>query len=309
MFAYSPSEDGANDGYAVVTERFVCLLGADATSEAARAVFQALDGDDGQLEDALSALQAAAVERFAVIELLDADERSMHIAVRGELSVGIEGTTATRLSGSGESTWVTGNASGVSSLWLSLDEGASVDEVLPMARGVARTRAIVADPAPGRASADASEAVPASEKQRKPTKPAVQPDEVSSRSTLRVDLNEWMNENGTPRWTLRLPDGNELDAESTIVLGRKPSKGNDVDPLVQRVAVPSPKRQISGSHLELALVDGALVARDLDSTNGTIVLTPARAPRLLHDGRTTALQTGDILDLGESFRIVVSNGL
>jgi pSer/pThr/pTyr-binding forkhead associated (FHA) protein len=72
------------------------------------------------------------------------------------------------------------------------------------------------------------------------------------------------------------------------------------------VLAPSPNREISGTHLELQVVDGELLARDLDSTNGTLVLTPAQAPRLLHEGRSTALHAGDVLDLGEDFRISVS---
>jgi hypothetical protein len=294
VFAYSPSSrDGV--GFAVVTDRFVCLLSGDATAEIARAVFWLLDGEDAQLDDALGKLaHVDLVERFAIVELLDSVDRSMHVAVRGQVSVGIEGTTATRLSGPGEATWITGEARGVSSFWLSLDEQRPEGETLPLGRGIVRTSAVIADTVPAglfpSAQAEAAQATAGSESE-----------------PLRVDLNEWVNDQGSPRWILRLPDGNELDAEGTIVIGRRSWQQEIDENLIKHVSVPSPKRQISGSHLELALVDGELVARDLDSTNGTIVMTPERPPRLLHGGRTTSLQTGDILDLGESFRIVVSN--
>jgi len=299
----------------VVTDRFVCLLSADATAEIARAVFWLLDGEDAQLEDALGKLaHVDLVERFAIVEMLDSVARSMHVAVRGQVSVGIEGTTATRLSAPGETTWITGEARGVSSLWLSLDEHKPEGDTLPLGRGVVRTNSVVADSVP-------ETLFPSAPAQRRP-EPEVQSapvpasahvntsvthDGTNAPTTLRVDLNEWMNDQGSPRWILRLPDGNELDAEGTIVIGRKSWEPEVDEELIKHVSVPSPKRQISGSHLELALVNGELVARDLDSTNGTIVLTPERPPRLLHGGRTTSLQTGDILDLGESFRIVVSN--
>ena len=310
VFAYSPSpsEDG---GFAVVTDRFVCLLSADASVEIARAVFWLLDGEDAELEDALGKLaHVDVVERFAIVEMLDAVARSMHVAVRGQVSVGIEGTTATRLSGPGEATWITGEARGVSSLWLSLDEQKPEGEVLPLGRGVVRATAIVADavpetlfPFPTAADEAPVEELP----EQLPEQAPEQEEEPDLPPTLRVDLDEWMNDEGNPRWILRLPDGNELDADGTIVIGRKSWEQEVDEHSIKHVSVPSPMKQISGTHLELALVDGELVARDLDSTNGTIVLTPERPPRLLHGGRTTSLQTGDILDLGESFRIVVSN--
>jgi pSer/pThr/pTyr-binding forkhead associated (FHA) protein len=69
----------------------------------------------------------------------------------------------------------------------------------------------------------------------------------------------------------------------------------------------SPKREVSATHLEISEVDGALTARDLGSTNGTVVVTPSRAPRLLDGRRTTDLVEGDVLDIGEGFHIVIVN--
>lgn len=272
MFAYSPSSQ-QDAGFAVVTDRFVCLLSGDATLEIARSVFWLLDGDDARREDALGTLARHLVERFAIVEMLDSVARSMHVAVRGQVSVGIEGTTATRLSGPGEATWITGEARGVSALWLSLDEQKPDGDVLPLGRGVVRTDAVVAESVPDSLFPSVAAAP--------------------------------LDDEGSTRWILRLPDGHELDADGTIVIGRKSWEVEE--DAIKHVSAPSPKKQISGSHLELAIVDGQLVARDLDSTNGTIVLTPEKPPRLLHGGRATSLQTGDILDLGESFRIVVSN--
>ena len=338
MFAYPPTQHD-DAGFAVVTDRFVCLLSADATAETARELFRQLDDDGAGLEDARATLdRVEAVERVALVEILDA--RTMQVAVRGRVSVGIEGSTATRLSGPVEATWIMSDARDVSSLWLSLEAGAPEGDVLPLARGVVRTSALraetaaVAAPRPTRAPAikrtpkpvavvePEPEAEPAPEPEpeeheaeapeaeapeapadEQPAEEELEPADIPA--ALRVDLDEWLADGG-PRWILRLPDGHELDADGTIVIGRKSWEQPEADE-VKHVSVPSPKKQISGTHLELAIVDGQLVARDLDSTNGTIVLTPERPPRLLHGGRTTSLQTGDILDLGESFRIVVSN--
>ena len=318
MFAYPPTPTD-DAGFAIVSDRFVCLLSLDAPAATARELFQQLDDDGARLEDALATLdRVEGVERVALVEIVD--PRTMRVAVRGRVSVGIEGSTATRLSGPVEATWIMSDARDVTLLWLSLEAGAPEGDVLPLARGVVRASALRADPATQSAPPAAREPRPAvvveaepesdPEPEREPElepepEPEPEPEGDEIPAALRDDLDEWLADGG-PRWILRLPDGHELDADGTIVIGRRSWEQPEGDE-VKHVSVPSPKKQISGTHLELAIVDGQLVARDLDSTNGTIVLTPERPPRLLHGGRTTSLQTGDILDLGESFRIVVSN--
>ncbi len=286
MFAYSPASR-EESGYAVITDRFACLLGPDATAEIACSVFWLLDGDDAQLDDALGTLtHVEAVGRFALVEVLDTVTRSMHVAVLGDVGVRIHGTTSSRASSTAEGTWITTEARGVNALRMTL-EGAGIDgELLPVRRGVVRTNAVVIEPV-------ADYPFTATEEQSLIPEPIVHDLTVGP---------EGEPADG-PRWVLRLPDGHEFEAQGTIVIGR--TAGSDDG--VHHVQVPSPQRQISASHLEVALVGGELVARDLDSTNGTIVLTPQQPPRLLHRGDTTSLQAGDILDLGESFQIVVSN--
>ena len=306
MFAYSPAAQEGS-GYAVITDRFVCLLGPDATSEIARSVFWLLDGEDAQLDDALGTLtHVEAVERFALVEVLDPVTRSMYVAALGDVGVRIHGTTSSRASSTAEGTWITTEARGVNALRMALD-GAGIDgELLPVRRGVVRTNAIVVEPVADYpfTSAEEESIIP----EPLEVGPVVhdlgfelQSDDHEQEELAELELT--VQPTDGPRWVLRLPDGHEFEANGTIVIGR--TSGSDDG--VHHVEVPSPQRQISASHLEVALVDGELVARDLDSTNGTIVLTPQQPPRLLHRGDTTSLQAGDILDLGESFQIVVSN--
>jgi hypothetical protein len=291
VFAYSPASDGTS-GYTVITDRFVCLLGPNASADLARSVFWLLDGEDAQLDDALGTLaHVESVDRFAIVEVLDRETGTMTIAVRGEVHVRIHGTTTTRPSAPGAASWITTEASGVDSLHLALDNGETGGELLPLQRGVARTNAVVAEPVADFRFTGVDEQ-------------SVIPERLDEVTELELTVDPTGSRTG---WILRLPDGHELSADGTIVIGRAAWDDETGDDLVKHVSVPSPRRQISGAHLELALVGGELVARDLDSTNGTIVLTPERAPRLLHGGDTTSLQAGDILDLGESFRIVVSN--
>lgn len=106
-------------------------------------------------------------------------------------------------------------------------------------------------------------------------------------------------------WTLKLPDGNEIEAASSIVVGRRPWRSDPDNTTTYYLVAPSPAREISGKHLEITVTDGNLVARDLNSTNGTLVTPVGKAPQLLTGGATLTLSGGDVLDLGEGFSIVV----
>lgn len=343
MFAYAPAPAGTPTGFAVVTDRFLCLLGPESTPETARGLYHLLDSTTAHLDDVLaSVVDGGGAERFAIVEIMDAAERTMHVAVCGSVTVDIEGTTATRLSGPTGATWINGEARGVSSLRMALDDD---DEpaVLPIRRGVVATLSIVVDdlvaqspafvdepspptvqlelprstvtavPVKAEESAPDLPAAKAPKPRAKPrtTKPAARKKPLTrdalgqNDQTSTVDIASLRGAPPEPSWFVRLPDGNELDARAPIVIGRRPWPADIEQTSTVHVAASSPDRQISGSHLELAVVGDVLYARDLDSTNGTIVLTPARAPRLLHEGQTVTLRDGDALDVGENYVVVV----
>ena len=360
MFAYLPALDAADAGYAVVTERFLCLLGSETSAEAARDLYRALEADPVHLDAVLDALVARhALEHFAIVEMLDPEQRTMNIAVRGRVTANLDGSTTTRLSGPTGATWITGEARGVSSLALSLDAGTAGSEPLPVRRGVVRALSVSIE-----ATADAAEPVfvdeispatvpidvprireavaaragkaGASKAAKKPTRidmaeasaPAVgatpaavataepEPETPAAQPETAVAAGERAETPAEkpaatpadlPHLLVRLPDGNELAARTPIVIGRRPwSVESDTQSAVH-VAVLSPKREVSATHLEISESNGTLSARDLGSTNGTVVLTPTRAPRLLDGRRSTDLVEGDVLDLGEGFHIVIVN--
>lgn len=122
------------------------------------------------------------------------------------------------------------------------------------------------------------------------------------RKPQRLDLSSLAGESG---WTLRLPDGKELDAAPQIVVGRRPWRSDPDETSTYYIVAPSPRREISGKHVEFAVVGNELLARDMGSTNGTLVITPDKPPRLLHEGHAVNLDIGDTLDLGEGFKIIV----
>ncbi|WP_395638862.1 FHA domain-containing protein [Pseudolysinimonas sp.] len=283
MFAYVPADAPTGMGHAVVTDRFVCLLGDESDAGVAIELHRLLEAPSTTIADVLDVFALhGATKRFAIVEVLDPVERIVHVAVSGEIAVELAGATSTRLSGPTGAASFHGEVRGVQTLRLALGAHGEGPTPLPIRRGVVRTRDIAIDAA-------AEQPVPV-EQRAEPAQPQ------------RVDLG--MGARLVPL-VLQLPDGSELEPSTPVVLGRRPWRTTPEETSTSYVVAPSPKREISGVHLEVALVGGELVARDLESTNGTLVLTPARAPRLLHEGRSTALRAGDILDLGEEFRISV----
>jgi len=311
VFAYLSALDDDAAGYAVVTDRFLCLLGSETSPEATRELYVALDAGPVHIDDVLDALVARhGLEHFAIVEMLDAGERAMNVAVRGRVTVNLDGSTTTRLSGPTGATWITGEARGVSALNLALDGAVAGAESFPIRRGVVRAQSVsidqtvfegappafVDEPSPMTVPIDVPRIVAASR---------VTGAVASASRAVKIDIDPVEVDAREPGLRVLLPDGNELDAVTPILVGRRPWTSDFDTQSAVHVAVPSPLREVSGIHLELRESDGALHARDLHSTNGTIVLTPARPPRLLDGGRTTVLVVGDVLDVGEGFQIVI----
>jgi hypothetical protein len=97
-----------------------------------------------------------------------------------------------------------------------------------------------------------------------------------------------------------LADGTEVPIDVTVYLGRKPSIPRiHVGPAPRLVALVSPGREMSSTHLELKVLGGLLVASDMRSTNGTIVQLPGAAPRTLIRGESAVIGAGTRIDLGE----------
>lgn len=98
---------------------------------------------------------------------------------------------------------------------------------------------------------------------------------------------------------LVLPDGRRITADHTVLLGRSPSARPE-DSEAETVALASNLTDISRNHLELVFDGAALLARDLDSTNGTVLTRPGQAPRLIPTEEAVRILPGDSLNLGGS---------
>lgn len=293
-------------GFAVVTDRFVCLLGEGSNTEIAGEIYDLLDADNTHLDDVFDVLVAKhGLERFGLVEVIEPSTRTFHLAVRGDVSLDLKGTTATRLTGASQTAWLSSEARGVTDLRLALGTEPGVPfGALPIRRGVVATSLIGLET---RTGAKAKPVEPVEIVRTQPISLPTLPkkDGAAPAPAARGDLVPRTKEPVLIEWLLILPDGSEVDPTVPVVIGRRPWHGSSDERSVVHVVAPSPKREISGVHLELAVVDGTLRGRDLGSTNGTLVYSSTRPTRLLHGGRTTSLQLGDILDVGDAFSITV----
>lgn len=98
-----------------------------------------------------------------------------------------------------------------------------------------------------------------------------------------------------------LTSGERVPLGRGVVIGRRPRSRRVEDGRVPRlVTVDSPSEDISRSHVELRVEDWNLVAIDLSSTNGTLLLREGASPQRLRPEASTILQLGDRLDLGDA---------
>lgn len=105
------------------------------------------------------------------------------------------------------------------------------------------------------------------------------------------------------------PDGRVIALDRAVYVGRSPRSPRITSGLVpELVAVPSPRREVSATHLEILEEGRAVVVRDLGSTNGTRVSTPGAAPSVLSPGSSRVVAAGTMLDLGDGIVLEIVAG-
>jgi hypothetical protein len=107
---------------------------------------------------------------------------------------------------------------------------------------------------------------------------------------------------------LRLSTGDVIPLDRGVLLGRNP-KGGSAGPDADRhvVRVPSPTGDISRAHTEIRLDGWHVLVVDLNSTNGTVVVLPGRAPERLRPNEPRPIEPGTVVVLSDevSFRFEV----
>lgn len=313
VFEYVPTSP-TGPGFAIVTDRFLGLIGSDAKPSVVTELYRLLEQRETRIHDVLDIFQApGSASRFAIVEVSDPAARVFQVAVRGDVTVDMRGTTVDSFSGPRGANWITGEARGIEALRLSLGAVDAGAPRLPLRRGVVFASEVGIDLAPVAPAAREQLLDPPLETVRidmADVRQQLAAREVDAppvtrvdRRPIQVDLARLIR---TTEWTLALPDGNVLDTPAHVVVGRRPWRAAPDETSTCYVVADSPRREISSKHLEVSLIGNELEARDLDSANGTIVTSVDQPPRLLHGGRATRLKTGDTLDLGEGFLIKVS---
>jgi hypothetical protein len=98
--------------------------------------------------------------------------------------------------------------------------------------------------------------------------------------------------------------GARVDVTDTVLIGRAPSaQAGDGHPIL--LPIPSPNSDISRTHLRVAVKEWDIVATDLHSTNGTMLVRPGQAPVRMMPGTPVTVEPGTILDLGDGGVITV----
>lgn len=103
----------------------------------------------------------------------------------------------------------------------------------------------------------------------------------------------------TGRYGFRL-DGAWYPLDGSYYLGRQPQA-----PRIRAaspptlLAVPSPTRAVSSTHLEIRQDGDAVVVTDLGSTNGTVLVPPAGTGERLRHGASRAVVPGTRVDIGD----------
>lgn len=98
--------------------------------------------------------------------------------------------------------------------------------------------------------------------------------------------------------------GARIELTDTVLIGRAPAaQAGDGNPIL--LPLPSPNSDISRTHLKVAVKDWDIVATDLHSTNGTMLVRPGQAPVRMMPGTPVTVEPGTILDLGDGGVITV----
>ena len=105
---------------------------------------------------------------------------------------------------------------------------------------------------------------------------------------------------------LRASDGSSAELDRPVLIGRAPSTDRSDNRAPRWMTVPSPNHDISRTHLEVAPDGWQIVATDLNSTNGTILIRPGGVDRQqLAAGEPVPVQVGSVVELGDGVSVLI----
>lgn len=106
---------------------------------------------------------------------------------------------------------------------------------------------------------------------------------------------------------IRASDGTTADVDRAVLVGRAPDPDRSNFKAPRLMSLQSPGHDISRTHVELAPEGWQVVATDLNSTNGTVLIRPGGYERQqLAPGEHVPVQPGSVLELGDGVSITVA---
>ncbi len=104
--------------------------------------------------------------------------------------------------------------------------------------------------------------------------------------------------------TFRFSSGRNVPVTGTILIGRSPKPAGGHSGPVELVEVPSPRHDISRTHVEVRVEGWQVLVVDRGSTNGTVITIPGRQPQRLRAGEPFPLPVGGSVNLADEVEFV-----
>ncbi len=99
---------------------------------------------------------------------------------------------------------------------------------------------------------------------------------------------------------LKFVDGRSVSVSGPLLIGRSPKvEGVVTGEAPELIAVDSPLKEVSSTHLEIRLEGWQVLVVDRQSTNGTIVTAPGRDPQRLRPGEPVPITPGTRVSLAD----------
>ena len=265
-------------------------------SEKARvaAVWELVD-DGAGFDETLDALISSGLRDLPGFVLVSQEGDETRVVLRGEAYAHFATTDeVVHVDGDSATTWVERTLRGVTRIHLEVS-GEHAPEDLVLSRGLVRIASAEWGHEPADTDHDGHTRGGASTPERAlpgiPGQPPAPP--VTARPVAR----------------LLFPDGETVDVDRVVLVGRAPETRAGAEGETRLVRVPSPHQEISSTHLEVRPGSGAdhgsAVVTDLGSTNGTLLVQPGLPPEDLKAGIGVQLLPGAVIDLGDGVSIQV----
>ncbi len=101
-------------------------------------------------------------------------------------------------------------------------------------------------------------------------------------------------------------DGTTVEVDRAVLIGRAPDVSRSTFKAPRLMTLQSPGHDISRTHLEVAPEGWQVVATDLNSTNGTVLVQPDGEEReQLTPGQHVPVRPGSVLELGDGVSITI----